>query len=52
MQELQYVEYFAGVANVFKAIRADAHPSSAVDITWMEGPNNPMDVLSDSGFAF
>ena len=51
-QELSYVEYFAGEAQVFKAVRADHNPSVAVDIRFMEGPHNPMDILSDSGFAF
>lgn len=46
------MEYFAGEAQVFKAVRADHHPSVAVDIRFMEGPHNPMDINSDSGFAF
>ena len=52
MQELCYLEFFAGQAEVFKAIRADNHPSVATDITYMMGPKNPMDILTDSGFAF
>ncbi len=51
-QELSYVEFFAGQGEVFRAVRADAHPSCAVDIRWMDGPKNPMDILSDAGFAF
>lgn len=52
VQELCYLEFFAGQAEVFKAIRADNHPSVATDITYMMGPKNPMDILTDSGFAF
>ena len=54
LQELQCVEYFAGVANVYKASYRAGFPSTAVDIEYLkdqEGKENPFDLLSNSGFA-
>lgn len=49
------MEFFAGEANVWAAVRADHHPAVPVDITYMDfggrKGNNPMDINSDSGFA-
>ena len=54
LQELQCIEYFAGVANVYKASYRSGFPSTAVDIEYLkgeEGKENPFDLLSNSGFA-
>ena len=52
MQDLTYVEFFAGEANVWSAVRADHNPGVPVDITYMDGPKNAMDINSDAGLAF
>ena len=53
VQDLTYVEFFAGEANVFKCIRADHNMAAAVDIRFMPNmPNSPMDILTDAGFLF
>lgn len=55
MQDLTYVEFFAGQGNVWAAVRADHHPAVPVDIEYMStGPDrkNPMDINSDAGMAF
>ena len=50
-QDLTYLEFFAGEANVFKCIRADHHPACAVDIRYMPNmPNSPMDINTSAGF--
>ena len=46
------MEFFAGEANVFKAIRADYTPGIAIDINYLEGKDHAMNILTDSGFAF
>ena len=56
-QELQYIEFFAGEANVFKAVRAASVTSAAVDLSYLpptrqSGKTNAFDVLSTSGFGF
>lgn len=51
-QDLTYVEFFAGEGQVWRAVRADYHPSVAVDLCYMEGQGTAMDILSNSGFAF
>lgn len=52
MQDLAYIEFFAGVGNVYKAVR-EQYSAVAVDITYLKDPppNNPMDMNSPSGFA-
>ena len=51
-QDLTYVEFFAGEANVWAAIRADHEPSVPVDFTYMKSPRNAMDICTDAGLAF
>lgn len=54
MQELQCIEFFAGVANIFKASLNAGIASTAVDIEYLKnegGKENPFDILSNSGFA-
>jgi len=49
-QDLTYLEFFSGEGNVFRCIRADHHPSCAVDIRYMpDMPNSPMNILTDAG---
>eukprot|EP00435_Cladocopium_sp_Y103_P040802 s1455_g11.t1 len=48
-KELQCIEYFAGVANVYKASYRSGVPSTAVDIEYLkdqEGKENPFDLLA------
>ena len=57
IQDLTYVEFFAGVGNVWAAVRADHNMGVPVDIEyWANDPDsrfssNPMDINSDSGLA-
>ena len=54
MQVLQCIEYFAGVANIYKASYRSGFPSTAVDIEYLKdqgGKENPFDLLSNAGFA-
>jgi hypothetical protein len=55
LQELQYLEVFAGVANVWRAV-STTYPAARVDLTYCaDDPNfkqNPMNILSSAGFAF
>ena len=52
-QDLAYIEFFAGVGNVFKCVRQHGYPAASVDIEYMESPpaNNPMDINSAAGFS-
>ena len=52
MQDLAYIEFFAGVGNVYNAVR-QKYTAVAMDITYMKDPprNNPMDINSAAGFA-
>ena len=58
IQDLTYVEFFAGEGNVWAAVRADHNMGVPVDIEyWAHDHNgkfssNPMDINSDSGLAF
>ena len=52
LQDLTYLEFFAGEGEVFRCIRGDHHPSCAVDLEYMEGRGHAMDVSSPSGLAF
>ena len=54
MQDLAYMEFFAGAGNVFKCARQHGVPGIAVDIEYLADPpaNNPLDMNSLSGFAF
>lgn len=52
---LQWIEFFAGKAEASKAFKAKGFHTARLDINYMEHlPNgmNPMDLLSDAGFAF
>ncbi|CAE7781157.1 unnamed protein product [Symbiodinium sp. CCMP2592] len=54
-QEIQYCEFFAGKANVFRSVSNSGYPSCAVDISYFDGisgtQSNPFDILSASGLA-
>ena len=57
MQELAFVEFFAGRGEVWKAIRASSINAVKVDITYFTPPDgydgsNPMDINDVAGFAF
>lgn len=52
-QELQYVEMFAGTANVWRAV-SQTYPAARVDLTYYKGDpgkQNPMDIMTSAGFA-
>ena len=53
MQDLAYIEFFAGVGNVFKCVRSHNIPAVALDMEYLKNPpgNNPMDMNSASGYA-
>lgn len=55
MQELCFLEFFAGEGAVWRAVRADSIDAVGVDITYVraqEGRQNPFDILSNAGMAF
>ena len=51
-KELQYVELFAGVANVWRCVSC-SYPAARVDIEYCKGTTkqNPMDILTSAGWA-
>ena len=56
LQELAFIEFFAGQGNVWKAVRCDSYASVGVDINYFteqnnEGSSNPFDILSNSGLG-
>ena len=54
MQDLVFLEFFAGQGNTWKAMRADSMTAVGVDITYWEkcdDHQNPFDILSSAGFA-
>ncbi len=59
MQELQYIELFAGQANCWRAVSTE-YPSARVDLDYFKvtpgskeaKKQNPMDILSSAGLAF
>lgn len=54
LQDLTFLEFFAGQGEVWRALRADSIQSVGIDITYLQkipGEQNPMDILSDAGFA-
>ena len=56
-QELNYVELFAGVGNVWRAVSESGYPAARADLAYYEveegyeNKQNPMDILSSAGFA-
>lgn len=55
-QELGFIEFYAGIGNVWRAVSASGCPSARVDLTYHspEQPSlkrNPMDILSSAGFG-
>lgn len=56
LKEIQYLEMFAGAANVWRCV-TQSYPAARVDLTYADQngePNlkqNPMDFLSCPGFA-
>jgi hypothetical protein len=55
LQELEYVEFFAGAGKVHSEIMGAAYPSTAIDIEYLKGKesgrSNPFDFMTASGFA-
>ena len=55
-KELECLEFFAGVANVFKASSHAGFPSVAIDIEYLQRDDfqdeNPFDILSNAGLSF
>jgi hypothetical protein len=54
-KEIQYMELYAGAANVWRAV-SQSYPSVRADLTYgsssqPESKQNPMDVLTSAGFA-
>ena len=55
MQELSFIEFFAGDGEVFKAVRVDDVSAAKLDIKYIEethGGDNPMDINTVSGLGF
>ena len=53
-QELEFIEFFAGDANVYRSIRVEGTTSAAVDIQYLEDVGlkaNPFDITTSSGLA-
>ena len=56
VEELEYIEFFAGDGRVFQEVKGAAYPSCAVDIRYLENvgggsQTNPFDFLTNAGFA-
>lgn len=56
LEELNFVEFYAGVGNVWQAVSESGYPAARVDVQYHETPSNhlkqnPMDILSSAGFA-
>ena len=54
LQELTFLEFFAGEGRVWKTIRADSQNSLGIDIRYRDdAPNqqNPFDILTNAGLA-
>lgn len=54
IQELTFLEFFAGEGNTWKAMRADSINAIGVDITYAEvhpGEQHIFDILSNAGFS-
>lgn len=55
LEELEYLEFFAGDGRVFQEVKGAAYPSCAVDIRYMQDlmgcQTNPFDILTTAGFA-
>ena len=54
-KEIQYMELYAGAANVWRAV-SQSYPAVRADLTYAstsqpEFKQNPMDVLTSAGFA-
>ena len=57
LQEPRYLEFFAGVGNVFAETRSAGVPGVALDIEYGEAfgfdsKSNPFNFMTPSGFAF
>lgn len=53
LQELTFLEFFAGEGNVWKAVRADSKNAVGIDWNYFDNPDgqNPMDILSNAGLG-
>ena len=53
MQDLSYLEFFAGEGNVFRCVRQHGIPAVAVDLTYYDAEldKNPFNINSASGLA-
>ena len=56
LEELNFVEFYAGVGNVWKAVSESGFPAARADVAYCDTPpssmkQNPMDILSSAGFA-
>ena len=55
IQELTFLEFFAGEGNTWKAMRADTVSAVGVDITYATmhpGEQHIFDILSNAGFSW
>ena len=55
MQELTFLEFFAGRGRVWKGLRVDSVNTVGIDICYVEneeGGQNPFDILSCAGMGF
>lgn len=54
LQELGFIEFYAGKGEVFKAVRGASVSAAKIDIEYIQnlvGGQNPMDVNSNAGLA-
>ena len=57
LQELTFLEYFAGEGNCWRALMESGQPAAGIDIEYYKDPrgpdeqNNPFDMLSSAGLA-
>lgn len=56
MQELQFVEFYAGVGNVWRSVAEAGYPAARADYAYYQ-PDDPywkqncMDILTSAGFG-
>ena len=53
MQDLTFIEFFAGAGNCWRAVRADSQYACGLDLEYLkvEAGQNPFDILSNAGMA-
>lgn len=55
LQDLTFIEFFAGVGNCWRTLNRGGEQSAGLDLTYMtvgKGERNPFDILTTSGMVF